>query len=43
MKITVIVILLCVLSGCAGNKRTLTPISGQPEPVNKTMGVSDGK
>lgn len=43
MKITGIVILLCVLSGCAGNKHTLTPISGQLEPVNKSMGASDGK
>lgn len=41
MKITGVVILLCMLSGCAGQHNPLPPISGQLKPVNNGLGVND--
>lgn len=41
MKITGVVLLLCMLSGCAGQHNALSPISGQLEPVNNRLGVND--
>ncbi|WP_157791425.1 hypothetical protein [Candidatus Hamiltonella defensa] len=41
MKITGVVFLLCMLSGCAGQHNALSPISGPLEPVNNGLGVKD--
>lgn len=37
MKLTGVMLLLCVLSGCAGNQHALPPVSGQLEPINVSM------
>lgn len=41
MKITGVVLLLCMLSGCAGQHNALPPLSGQLESVNNGLGVND--
>jgi len=38
MKITGVLLLLCVLSGCATQQNTLPPVSGQLEPINTSIG-----
>lgn len=34
MKSSIIILVLCVLTGCAQHQRNLPPVSGAPQPVN---------
>ncbi|MEQ9844028.1 hypothetical protein [Pectobacterium brasiliense] len=34
MKSSLIFLMLCVLTGCAQRQHDLTPVSGDPQPVN---------
>ncbi|WP_323635262.1 hypothetical protein [Pectobacterium polaris] len=34
MKSSLIFLMLCVLTGCAPRHHDLTPVSGDPQPVN---------
>jgi hypothetical protein len=34
MKLSIVFLMLCVLTGCAQHNVTLPPVSGDPQPVN---------
>ncbi|WP_413741650.1 hypothetical protein ACL2XO_23700 [Sodalis sp. RH15] len=34
MKLSIFLLMLCTLTGCAQHKDTLPPVSGEPQPVN---------
>lgn len=34
MKSSLVFLMLCVLTGCAQHQHDMTPVSGDPQPVN---------